>query len=132
MITKAGDIANGKFVIWAVPSFNFTKMDGSEMEPGKPLFTYKICDYYLKPYTEGSVRICEVDLTASVPPGIDLLAKCIEGLEEEKQRLVEDHLEALTSINNQLAQIRLLTGPSDDGFIPAERPPSKFDDEVPY
>ena len=110
--TKAEKVT-GTVAVWAVPKYK------SEMVDGEPPFRYELSTGHV--WTRGAVKVAEYDnVTLDVPAGVNLVARAIKTLEEEREKAHEDYLDKAKVVDEQIAELKLLAGPAPDDSLEGE------------
>lgn len=127
MITEK-EVVTGKVFVWAVPTPSYLKD-----KYGDRPFHYELntSDYS---YVKGAVKVHEQEISVLVPAGINLVAKAIETLEDEKVKAREEYLKKIAEYQQQIDGLKLLPAPSKEvepsvgEYIPADI----FNDKIPF
>ena len=90
----------GSVQIWAMPRTEWEikqLVEGGEAEPLP--FSYQIRTQ--SPWTDGAVNLHEAEVTVMLPPGIDLLKKAIDTLEEAMMAKTRAHNKDMTVLKKK-------------------------------
>lgn len=114
----------GTVEVWAIPTTNWERKQQEEQGKEPEFFKFQVLQG--KPYYNGAVKVKEYDVTLTVPAGIDLLARAVATLEEERTRVLGEAQKRATEIQEEINKLLLLSGPST-GVVEGELLPPEED-----
>jgi hypothetical protein len=103
-ITRAGEVT-GEVGIWAVPRRDYEDDDA-------PPFRYVLRTGHC--YESGAVKVTEHEVTLAVPAGINLVARAIKTLEDERAEALKRYLDVCNEVQAKTQKLLLLSGATQD------------------
>lgn len=132
MITKK-EAVTGKVAVWALPASKWELQNNPQAE----VFKYVLATG--DRWEQGAVKVQEYEISVVVPAGVDLLARAIATLQEQKEKVLGEAQRQATEIQQQINQLMLIghepTRVVDGEFLgaePVEVPTPSFDDDIPF
>lgn len=76
------------------------------LDPGELPFTYKVQSYDLG--DENRVRICEQEVSITIPDGIDITLECIKNLQERIETVEKDAAKKVANLKERIKNLALI------------------------